>query len=325
LQWDGGGGIGEEMVMEFGSEGANDDDSPASASASAAIPSSSNSGGMSLGQDTDDGIQSYGGNDDNIDSTTTTSYGGQTSSGGSSTYGNYNPSSSYGSSGSSTTSGIGGSSYSSSYGSGSYGSGSYGSGSYGSGTSSYGSGTTASGYSSSSIGGGLSSTTSTTGHTYTNMYIPKITISIIPAILLLLFITISAMIITAYQIEHTPEGTFANCCRISHHTIQCIYKLLYNIYHCRLGNIPEILHPHDDDTDYTDEELERMGPRPGIEQSLEREHHRAMKKVGIEMSPMNNGKNNNKKTRMSSTKLSKTMMTQTLSNKTNNNKSVSSN
>lgn len=132
------------------------------------------------------------------------------------------------------------------------------------------------------------------------------------------------MIITAYQIEHTPEGTFANCCRVSHHTIQCIYKLLYNIYHCRLGNIPEILHPHDDDTDYTDEELERMGPRPGIEQSLEREHHRAMKKVGIEMSPMNNSKNNNKKTRMSSTKLSKTMMTQTLSNKTNNNNSVSS-
>jgi hypothetical protein len=296
LQWDGGGGIGEEMVMEFGSEGANDDDSPAT---SAAIPSISNNYGTDLGQDTDDEIQSYRGSN-NIDSTTT-SYGGQTSSGGSNTYGNYNPNSSYGSSSSSTSSGVGGSPYSSSYGSGSYGSGSY-----GSGTSSYGS-------------GGLSSASSTTIHTNTNMQLPTITISIIPAISLLLFITISAMIITAYQIEHTPEGTFANCCRLSHHTIHCVYKLLYNIYHCRLGNIPEILHPHDDDTDYTDEELERMGPRPGIEQSLEREHHRAMKKVGIEMSSKNSNEN---KKKMSSTKLSKTMMTQTLSNKATNNNSV---
>ena len=284
MQWDGGGGIGKEMVMEFG-EGANDDDSPAT---SAAIPSISNNYGTDLGQDTDDEIQSYRGSD-YIDSTTT-SYGGQTSSG------NYNSYSSYGSSSSSTSSGVGGSPYSSSYGSGSY----------GSGTSSYGS-------------GGLSSASSTTIHTNTNMQIPTITISIIPAILLLLFITTSAMIITAYQIEHTPEGTFANCCRVSHHTINSVYKLLYNIYHCRLGNIPEILHPHDDDTDYTDEELERMGPRPGIEQSLEREHHRAMKKVGIEMSSKNS---NEHKKKMSSTKLSKTMMTQTLSNKTNNNNSV---
>ena len=64
--------------MEFGSVGANDDDSPAT---SAAIPSISNNYGTDLGQDTDDEIQSYRGSD-NIDSTTT-SYGGQTNSGGS--------------------------------------------------------------------------------------------------------------------------------------------------------------------------------------------------------------------------------------------------
>ena len=45
LQWC---GIGEEMVMEFGSVGANDDDSPAT---SAAIPSISNNYGTDLGKD----------------------------------------------------------------------------------------------------------------------------------------------------------------------------------------------------------------------------------------------------------------------------------
>ena len=81
MQWDGDGGIGEEMVMEFGSVGANDDDSPAT---SAAILSISNNYGKDLGKDTDDEIQSYRGSD-NIDSTTT-SYGGQTNSGGSSIF-----------------------------------------------------------------------------------------------------------------------------------------------------------------------------------------------------------------------------------------------
>ena len=49
LQLDGDGGIGEEMVMEFGSVEANDDDSPAT---SAAIPSISNNDGTDLGKDT---------------------------------------------------------------------------------------------------------------------------------------------------------------------------------------------------------------------------------------------------------------------------------
>ena len=49
MQLDGDGGIGEEMVMEFGSVEANDDDSPAT---SAAIPSISNNDGTDLGKDT---------------------------------------------------------------------------------------------------------------------------------------------------------------------------------------------------------------------------------------------------------------------------------
>jgi hypothetical protein len=37
------------------------------------------------------------------------------------------------------------------------------------------------------------------------------------------------------------------------------------------------------DDEYTDEEIERMRPRAGIERALDVEHRRALRKVGIEM------------------------------------------
>ncbi len=42
---------------------------------------------------------------------------------------------------------------------------------------------------------------------------------------------------------------------------------------------------NEDDTmeDYTDEEMERMKLRPGIERALDVEHSKAVRRVGIEM------------------------------------------
>jgi hypothetical protein len=113
---------------------------------------------------------------------------------------------------------------------------------------------------------------------------PQLQLSLIPAIFLILFVTVTGMLITAYQMEHAPEGTFANCCRVSLTTVSCIYKVVYNLYHCRLGEIPQVVFASEfDDDELTDEELERMKLRPGIERALDVEHRKALRKVGIEM------------------------------------------
>jgi len=62
--------------------------------------------------------------------------------------------------------------------------------------------------------------------------------------------------------------------------------VLYNLYHCRLSDIPAVVcaSEYDDDGDeemmnYTEEELERMKLRPGIERALDVEHRKSLKKV----------------------------------------------
>jgi hypothetical protein len=47
-----------------------------------------------------------------------------------------------------------------------------------------------------------------------------------------------------------------------------------------------------DEDEYTEEELERMNLRPGIERALDIEHRKALRKVGVEMNmikPKNGG------------------------------------
>jgi hypothetical protein len=109
-------------------------------------------------------------------------------------------------------------------------------------------------------------------------------VSIIPAIFSLLFVTVVGMMLTAYMFDNYPEGTFANCCRVSLMTVKCIFKVGYNLYHCRLSEIPQVVFASDyEEEELTDEDLERMKLRPGIERALDVEHRKALRKVGIEM------------------------------------------
>ena len=96
-----------------------------------------------------------------------------------------------------------------------------------------------------------------------------------------MLITFTGMLVTAHRMEHHPEGNFANCCRVLLHTVNCIYKVIYNLYHCRLGDMGDIVESEEDE--YTEEEIERMRLRPGIERALDVEHRKALRKVGIEM------------------------------------------
>ena len=119
--------------------------------------------------------------------------------------------------------------------------------------------------------------------------LPTITISVIPAIFFLLLLTLSMMLFTAHRMEHSPEGYFANCCRVLLNSVSCFSKLLYNLYYGRWGDIVHRMttlgYDDEDDTmeDYTDEEMERMKLRPGIERALDVEHSKALRRVGIEM------------------------------------------
>ena len=234
-----------------------------------------------------------------------------------------------GSSGSASTStntaGTGGNSYGtsgSSYGSGStYGTSSYGTRSYGassgtstygasSGTSTYGSGSTSSygggsSYSSAWGAGTSGSSSSPWGSSSTGtsgskiFHGPSVKLSLLPTIFLSMLITFTGMLITAHRMEHHPEGNFANCCRVLLHTVNCIYKVIYNLYHCRLGDIPQVVFASElEEDEYTEEEIERMRLRPGIERALDVEHRKALRKVGIEMNKIKittNTTNNNKK------------------------------
>ena len=239
--------------------------------------------------------------------------GASTSTTNSNSAGGYDPSSasSYGSSGSyGGDSGTSGSYGSSSYGSGS-GSSSYGgsSGSYGSNgsatktsttgsySSTWGAGETSSGStwgSSSGSAWGTPSSSSFKGFSNLGATSPKL--GLISVVLLSSLFTLTGMLITAHRMEHNPEGNFANCCRVSLHTVTCIYKVIYNLYHCRLGDIPQVVFASElEEEEYTDEEIERMRLRPGIERALDVEHRKALRKVGIEMNKIKPNPTNKKK------------------------------
>ena len=241
--------------------------------------------------------------------------GASTSTTNSNSAGGYDPSSasSYGSSGSYG----GGSGTSGSYGSSSYGSGS-GSSSYGgsSGSSSYGSNgsatkTSTTGSYSSTWGAGETSSGSTWGSSsgsawgtpsassfkgFSNLSATSPKLGLISVVLLSSLFTLTGMLITAHRMEHAPEGNFANCCRVLLHTVTCIYKVIYNLYHCRLGDIPQVVFASElEEEEYTDEEIERMRLRPGIERALDVEHRKALRKVGIEMNKIKPNPTNKKK------------------------------
>lgn len=120
-------------------------------------------------------------------------------------------------------------------------------------------------------------------------------VSLLPILFLFIVFSLAGMLATAHHMENNPEGTFANCCRVSLGTVACVYGVIYNLYHCRLGDIPQVVCATDEDVmdDYTDEELERMKLRPGIERALDVEHRKTLRKVGIEMNKIKAGRKSN--------------------------------
>ena len=197
--------------------------------------------------------------------------------GGSPAYGSYvsNPSSSsgayeaYGSVGSNSASGYG-----------SYGA--YGGASSSPRSSAYGGGS----YSSTWGTGIASSSSNLRGGKTGGLLHHDVKIDLFKAIFFLLLISATGMLLTAQSLENHPEGTFSNCCRVSLHTVSCVYSIVYNLYHCRLGEIPGIIcggSAEISEDEYTEEELERMNLRPGIERALDVEHRKALRKVGVEM------------------------------------------
>jgi len=241
-----------------------------------------------------------------VSPTTSTSAGGASNYGTSTTSNQASNTASYGSYGSNSYGGSTSGAATSSYGSGSstsaaYGgsTSSYGSSTYGGSSTSTASTTTKDSYSSawgptgasgsssswgSSTGSSGSSWGSKASSSFSKLHGPSVQLSIIPVILLSVLITFIGMLITAHRMENDPEGNFANCCRVLLHTVNCIYKVIYNLYHCRLGDIPQVVFASElEEEEYTDEEIERMRLRPGIERALDVEHRKALRKVGIEM------------------------------------------
>jgi hypothetical protein len=205
-------------------------------------------------------------------------------------YGGGSSSESY-SSGSSSSSYGGGDSYgggSDSYGSSdSYGGGSdsygssdsYGGGSdsYGGGSDSYGGGGDGGSDSYSGYGGDSSSSSyrppskASAFMTKMNVKVPLIPVLIISSVLLYF-----GMVLTAFMYQVHPESMFTNCCRLSINTSRTAYQIGFNLYHCRLGDIPPIVCAMDDEDDLDDEEIARMKPRAGIDRALEIEHKKTM-------------------------------------------------
>lgn len=72
-------------------------------------------------------------------------------------------------------------------------------------------------------------------------------------------------------------------------TADCLFKIGFNCYNCRMSEVVDTICPgEDEDHDFTDDELERMTLRPGIERALDKEHGKVMKKMEVEMGDLSN-------------------------------------
>lgn len=204
--------------------------------------------------------------------------GGESSYGGGDTYGggdSYSEGGGEGSYGGGDTYG-GGDSYGEGGGEGSYGGGD----TYGGGGSSYGgSDSYSGGYDGG--GGGYHSPSKF------NDWMKKVDVQvpIIPVLILGGLIMYCGMVFTAFMYQERPESTFTNCCRLSINTSKTAWSIAFNLYHCRLGEIPPIVCAMDDEDDLSDDEIERMKPRPGIDKALQIEHRKAMARTSIETKP----------------------------------------
>lgn len=135
--------------------------------------------------------------------------------------------------------------------------------------------------SSSLFGGGGSSYNSRYKHSKNKFKAPAVPL---PWVLFLMFTFVPiGMLLTAHQFESYPEGQCTNFCRLSLTTLECIWKVIYNLYHCRLGDIPSVVCATDEEDEYTEDDLERMKLRPGIERALDIEHRKSLKKTTKEL------------------------------------------
>jgi len=217
---------------------------------------------------------------DDRDSTTSSNtnnsnYGGRSSTVGSSSGYGGSSSSSSGYGGSSSSSGYGGSSSSSTSGSDSgYGGSAPKSSPYSSSSSSYGS----SPYSSSTSYGKSSYKSSYSSY---KPHRDPLQIRLSTALTLLLTLLTVVTLLTAHQFVINPKGRYANSCKSSIEFLECIWKICYNLYHCRLGEIHDVVCAIDDEweEEYSEQELAEMKLRPGIEKALGVEHQRALDKM----------------------------------------------
>lgn len=156
------------------------------------------------------------------------------------------------------------------------------------GSSSYGSSYGSSSYGSSSQYGNYGSSSS-----FKKPSSASARVSLLGVVLVFFLMFPASALFTAYAFEHHPEGTYANFCRLSLNSTRCVYRMVYNIYHCRLGALTRNLFTEDEEQygkDYSDEELERMKARPGLESAMDAEHGKAMKRLNnVEMGKLHNG------------------------------------
>ena len=113
----------------------------------------------------------------------------------------------------------------------------------------------------------------------------NVKVPLIPFILIAGIFIYLGMVFTAYKYQVDSNSRFTRLCRTSINVFLCIYKVLLNVWRCRLDEIPPIIFDVPDDDDYTEDELERMKLRPGMGRALESEHKKAVAKAEIEMKP----------------------------------------
>eukprot|EP00548_Thalassiothrix_antarctica_P001614 CAMPEP_0194134014 /NCGR_PEP_ID=MMETSP0152-20130528/4078_1 /TAXON_ID=1049557 /ORGANISM="Thalassiothrix antarctica, Strain L6-D1" /LENGTH=330 /DNA_ID=CAMNT_0038829527 /DNA_START=240 /DNA_END=1232 /DNA_ORIENTATION=- len=258
--------------------------------------SSSNIGGTT-------GDSSGGSGGGGYDSSATSGGGGYDNSGGgggSSAYDSYGGAGSYDSYGGSSSydsyGGSGGSSYDATGGSGSAYDTSGGSAYDTSGGSSYdtsggsaydsygGSGGSSSSYDTGSYGGSGGSTGSSSYSYHApgkfSKFLKKINVKVplFPTLIMASICIYVGMVCTAYMYQVHPESIFTNCCRLSIRTTKNCCFIMINLYHGRLGEIPPIVcaTDEDDDSDLGEDEIERMKPRPKLEDALGVEHEKCM-------------------------------------------------